>query len=280
LFQTILVTGATGKTGRRLLPMLDSTGARTKSASRVEGPNHVLFDWARPETWQDAINGVDAIYLVGPDLIEDPSEQVAAFLDIARQSGVTKVVGLSSLGVTFPDEPLLSGRRKVEAAIKDCGLEWTILRPSGFYQNFSEGFFAPGIAAGHVRTATGSGKAAFIDATDIAAVAAAALTQPGHNRQIYALTGPEPLSIEDCLAILEPEMDRKISYSALTEDEFRSMMIGFGLPADFADVVVRDQLAIRDGFAMEVTNLVETVTGLPPTGFAQFAAAASLLSGN
>ena len=275
MFQTILVTGATGKTGRRLLPMLASTGALTRSASRAEGPDHVLFDWARPETWQDAVNGVDAVYLVGPDLIEDPSEQVAAFLELARQSGVTKVVGLSSLGVTFPNEPLLSGRRKVEAVIQDSGLEWTILRPSGFYQNFSEGFFAPGVAAGHVRTATGLGKAAFIDATDIAAVAAAALARPGHNRQIYALTGPEPLSIEDCLAILEPEMDRPISYSALTGDEFRSMMIGFGLPADFADVVVRDQLAIRDGFAMEVTNLVETVTGRPPTGFAQFAATAS-----
>ncbi|MCS6759852.1 MAG: hypothetical protein MO852_13595, partial [Candidatus Devosia euplotis] len=93
------------------------------------------------------------------------------------------------------------------------------------------------------RTAPGLGKASFIDAPDIAA-AAAALTRPGNNRQIYALIGPEPLSIKDCLAILEPEMDRTISYSALTGDEFRSMMIGFGLPADFTDVVVRDQLAI------------------------------------
>lgn len=234
----------------------------------------MLFDWAKPETWLEAVSGADAIYLVCPDLVEDPSTQVAAFLDLARQSGVTKVVGLSSLGVAFPDEPSLSGRRRVETVIKGSGLEWTILRPSGFHQNFTEGFFAPGIAAGHVQTATGSGKAAFIDATDIAAVAAVALTQPGHARQIYALTGPGPLSIEDCLAILRPALGRAISYARLTGDEFRSMMIGFGLPADFADVVVRDQLAIRDGFAMEVTNVVETVTGRRPIKFARFAAMA------
>ncbi|GGA40424.1 NAD(P)H-binding protein [Pelagibacterium lentulum] len=270
MHKKILVIGATGKTGRCLVPMLAGNTVTARPASRKKLTGHVLFDWASPETWQPAVEGINAVYLVGPDLVEDPSGQVTAFLDSARQAGVARVVGLSSLGVSFPHEPPMSGRSKVESAIMGSGLEWTILRPSGFYQNFSEGFFAPGLAAGRVQTATGSGKAAFIDATDIAAVAAVALTQPGHTGQIYALTGPQAFSISEGVEVFARSTGRTISYGALTEDEFRSMMLGFGLPAAFAEVVVRDQLAIRNGFATEVSEVVEQVIGRPPISFAQF----------
>lgn len=270
----ILVIGATGKTGRRLVPLLRSRGAAVNAASRSDRSDHVHFDWAKPGSWQPAVQGVDAVYLVGPELVENPSAEIAAFLDTAHKAGVKRVVALSSLGVTFPQEPSGSGRVRAEEVIMRSNLEWTILRPSGFHQNFTEGFFAPGIQAGLVRTATASGKAAFVDAADIASVAAIALTDIGHDGQVYAITGPQALSFAEAVDIIGQATGRPVGYSALSEEEFRALMLGFGLPAGFADVVVRDQIAIRDGFATETTDVVERVTGRPPVSFSEFAAKA------
>jgi uncharacterized protein YbjT (DUF2867 family) len=270
----VLVIGATGKTGRRLVPLLRSRDAAVRAASRTGRPGYMHFDWEKPETWEPAVQGIDAVYLIGPELVEDPSQGVAAFLDIAHKAGVKRVVALSSLGVTFPQEPSESGRLKAEAAVMRSDLEWTILRPSGFHQNFTEGFFAPGVQAGLVRTATASGKVAFVDANDIASVAAIGLMDKGHDGQVYALTGPHALSFAEAVDIIGQATGRAVGYSALSEEEFRSLMLGFGLPPSFADVVVRDQIAIRDGFATEFTDVVERVTGRPPVSFSEFAAEA------
>lgn len=271
--KAILVLGANGKIGRRIVPILKQEQlAAVKAASRSGDDGYTVFDWQRTQTWQAAIADADAVFLVGPEMVEDPSDQIGAFLHMAGKGGVQKVVAVSSLGVTFPAEPANSGRLKVEAAITASGMDWTILRPGGFNQNFSEGFFAPGVHAGMVQTATGTGKTAFIDAFDIAAVAALALCSPGHQGQTYALTGPEALSFPDAVGVIGGVGGRSVAYSALTEDAFRSMMLGFGLSSAFADVVVRDQIAIRNGFAADTTSTVAEITGRPPVKFADYAA--------
>jgi uncharacterized protein YbjT (DUF2867 family) len=266
--------GATGKTGRRLVSHLRRHDAAVIATSRTDRPGHTLFDWAKRETWQPALAGVAALYLVAPDLVEDPSAEIAEFLAAAHAAGVRRVVLVSSLGVTFPAEPAASGRLLVEAAVRASGLDWTILRPSGFYQNFSEGFFVPGIQSGLVQTATAAGRAAMIDADDIAAVAALALTHPGHAGQIYAITGPQALSFPEAVGIIAQATGRRIGYAPLEEAAFRSLMLGFGLPPLYADMIVRDQVAIRDGFAAEITDTVPKLTGRPAIGFAEFVAGA------
>lgn len=273
--KAILVLGANGKIGRRLVPILKRERlAAVKAASRSGDDGYTVFDWQHPQTWQAAIANTDAVFLVGPEMAEDPSDRIGAFLHMASKDGVQKIVAVSSLGVTFPTEPANSGRLKVETAITASGMDWTILRPGGFNQNFSEGFFAPGVHAGVVQTATGTGKTAFIDAGDIAEVAAIALRSPGHERQTYALTGPEALSFPDALGVIGGVSGRSVDYNALTEDAFRGMMLGFGLPSAFADVVVRDQVAIRNGFAAITTSTVAEITGRPPVKFAEYAASA------
>src|SRR4051794_11218471 len=195
---TILVLGATGKTGRRLVTRLRARSMKVRAASRQPGDGRTLFDWDRPDTHGPALAGVDAVYLVAPELVEDPTSVTGPFLDRAKRAGVTRLVVLSSLGVEFPREDPASGRRKLERQAMASGLTWTILRPSGFAQNFSEGFMLPGILqADMVATATGDGAAAFVDADDIAAVAAAALTQDGHAGATYAITPPDALTFSE-----------------------------------------------------------------------------------
>jgi uncharacterized protein YbjT (DUF2867 family) len=273
---TVLVLGATGKTGRRLVPRLLDRGVHVRAASRQPGDGRTLFDWDRPDTHDAALAGVDAVYLVGPELVEDPTAVVGPFLDRARRAGVSRVVAVTSLGVEFPHEGPDSGRRKLERDAMESGMNWTILRPGGFSQNFSEAFLLPGIVqTDAVATATGDGAVAFVDAEDIAAVAAAALTEDGHARATYTITGPEALTFEAAAAIISKVTGRTITHRKISSDAFLDLLRGAGMPADYAAIVVRDQEAIRDGFGAAVTDVVEQVGGRPATSFADYAARAA-----
>jgi uncharacterized protein YbjT (DUF2867 family) len=272
----ILVTGATGKTGRRLLNHLARRGQVTRAASRRGDGGSVVFDWHNPATFAPALDGARAVYLVAPEFVDDPSDVVAAFLGQARRSGVESVVALSSMGVAFPHEPQDSGRRNVERAVSESGLQWTILRPTGFAQNFSEGFLLPAILqAGAVVTATGAGAVAFVDADDIAGVAACALTESGHASATHVITGPHALSFGEAADAIAKASGRAVVHRALPREGMAQLLQQAGMPADYADMVLRDQDAIREGYGADVTDTVARVTGRPARNFDQFAYAAA-----
>lgn len=276
MINTVLVLGATGKTGRRLVPRLKARGVDVREASRRPSDGRTIFDWDRPDTYGPALAGVDAIYLVPPELVEDPTALVGPFLDCAAQLGVTSVVALSSLGSQFPNEAPASGRRKLEQRVRASGLTWTILRPSGFAQNFSEAFLLPGIVqANMMATVTGDGAVAFVDADDIAAVAAVALTEAGHSGAEYVVTGPKALTFAQAAAAISAVTGRTITHRDISSSELMQILQGAGLPADYAAMVVGDQEAIRDGFGSLVTDIVATVSGRPATTFADYAARAA-----
>lgn len=271
---SVLVLGATGKSGRRLVPELAARGVSVRAASRTPGEG-VVFDWQRPETFAPALAGMEAVYLVTPNGIEDPSGLVAELLAEAKAAGVRRVVAVSSMGVEFPGEPTGSGRLKVERLVKTSGLEWTVLRPGGFDQNFSEDFLLPGIMQRDMlATATGDGRVGFVDAGDIAAVAAAALTEGGHAGETYAITGPEALSFAEAAAIIGEAAGRPIGHRPIAPEELTGILGGAGVPADYAAMVVRDQVGIRDGHGARLTDVVERVTGRPAVGFRDYATGA------
>ncbi len=273
---SVLVLGATGKSGRRLVPMLAEQGVKVRAASRrgLAGTTH--FDWHKPETYGAALAGMDAVYLTPPELMVDPTEYTGPFLAHAAEAGVQKVVVVTSMGVEFPNEGSGTGRYELEQQVMASGLEWTILRPSGFNQNFSEDFFLPGILhADAIATATGDGMVGFVDAEDIAAVAAAALTEDGHAGAVYTVTGPEAMTFTDAAGIVGQAAGRPIAHRKITADEFTRILVGAGLTPDYAAIVVGNQVAISAGLGAAVTDTVERVTGRSPRTFADYAAKAA-----
>jgi uncharacterized protein YbjT (DUF2867 family) len=264
----ILVIGSTGMTGRRLVPLLTSRDATVRATSRTATDQTVRFVWEDPTTHAAAFAGIAAVYVVPPALVAAPAPLVAPALAAARAAGVQRVVLCSSLGVEISPGPVRAGWRALESAVTSSGLEWTILRPGGFSQNFTEGFLAPGVRQGTVVSAAGDGATAFIDAGDIAAVAAAALLDRAHAGATYALTGPAALTFPQALTRVSERVGRPVSYRAISSDEMLHMLMGFGLPSDFAAMVVADQEAIRDGRAARVAGDVERVLGRPATPFA------------
>jgi uncharacterized protein YbjT (DUF2867 family) len=276
VIDTVLVLGATGKTGRRLIAQLIDRGVHVRAASRRPGGGCTLFDWDRPGTHEPALAGVDAVYLVPPDLVEDPTAVIGPFLDRAERAGVTRLVAVSSLGVDFPNQDPESGRRRLEHQVMASGLEWTVLRPTGFAQNFSEGFLLPGIReADTVVTATGDGAVAFVDADDIAAVASTALTERGHAGATYAITGPEALTFAEAAAIISEVAGRTIRHQSVSSDQMAHVLSSAGVPIAYAAMLIRDMEAVRNGSGTLVTDVVAQVSGRPATPFAEYAARAA-----
>jgi uncharacterized protein YbjT (DUF2867 family) len=274
--QTVLVLGATGKSGRRLVPRLAARGVSVRAASRHPGGGQLFFDWDRPETHRAALAGADAVYLITADGIEDTAHQVGPFLQTAARAGVQRVVVVSSLLVEFPNTPPDSGRHRLEQQVRDSGLEWTILRPSFINQNFSEGFLLPGIVTADLTaSAARDGAVAAVDADDIAAVAAAALTEPEHAGAIYVLTGPEALTFDEAAAIISEAAGRPVRHQRITPDELTAILDQAGLPGDYAASIVSSQIAIAEGHGAVVTDAVHKVGAKQPVRFAEYAAAAA-----
>ncbi len=273
---TILVTGATGKTGRRLAALLKDQGVVVRAASRRPSPDQIAFDWQGSSTHAAALDAADALYLVPPAMIEDPTPVVAPFLAAARRAGVRGVVLVSSMGAGFPAEPPQSGRRRLETLVQDSGLDWSILRPSGFMQNFSEGFLLPAVKNGVTPNPAGDGKVALVDAGDIAAVAAAVLTSAArHAGRTYDVTGPSLIGYAEIAQIIERAVDRPITVRPLTSAQFLAMIQGAGVPPDYAAMLLRDQEAIRDGAAATLSDTVQQLVGRKPRSFVDYAAEAA-----
>lgn len=282
---TVLVTGATGKTGRRLIPLLMRRGAAVRAASRAPaiappGAEPVPFDWAREGTYEAARKGVDAIYVVygDPGVAGDPADQVGALLDGAADAGVSRVVLLSALGVD--QAPPGDAMRRVELAVESSGIPSTILRPGAFMQNFSERHRNRLVESirerDEIAMPGGDGVVSWVSADDIAAVAAGALTEPGHEGKGYTLVGPEPLTMAQVAAFVSAAAGRPVRYVEIGRAEIRATFVESGMPPDVADSISELYVyALTSGAFGVLNDDVETVTGRPPVNFAEFAAGAA-----
>ncbi|MFI6099046.1 SDR family NAD(P)-dependent oxidoreductase [Lentzea sp. NPDC051213] len=254
---TILVLAATGKTGRRVTDLL---GSAARPASRSSATR---FDWSTPDTWEPALAGVTAAYVVPPD---NPA-LLAEFVPLAVKAGVTRLVLLSMRGAP-DDDPF-------EAAIKESGADWTILRPTWFMQNFDEDLFAAPVQHGELALPAGQGIHPFIDVRDIAEVAVAALTQPGHAGQTYDLSGPESLSFPEMLAMIVAATGDPVLYTDVEPEEFTASLRGFGYPDEVADLVTMLLVRIRTGAEAHLSDGVQRVLGRRPRTFADYLGSSS-----
>jgi uncharacterized protein YbjT (DUF2867 family) len=271
-----LVVGATGNVGRRLVEILAAQGVAVKAATRqpagYDGPQGVEtvdFDLDRPETFGAALAGVSHVFVIARSGDAQPEKALSAFFDQAKAAGVQHVVFLTAAGVEMNEEV---GLRKAERHLMASGLDYTLLRPTWFMQNFSSGFIQPMIAQmGAIYLPAGDGKTSFIDAGDIAAVAAAALTQPGHAGQAYTLTGGEALSYDEAAAVIAEVAGRPVGYVAIPNEAFRQSLVDNGWPAESAGFMAGLFQPVEQGWAAAVSPAVATILGRAPVTFRQFA---------
>lgn len=258
----ILVLGANGKTGRRVVEQLQKTDdVEIVIGSRSARP---AFDWELPESWPAVLEGVHTVYITfQPDLaVPAATAIIQQFTVLATGLGVQKMV-------------LLSGRGEKEAQVCEEIVQanaksWTIVRTSWFSQNFSESFFLEPILAGFVALPRAEAQEPFTDANDIAAVVTACLLHDKHNSQIYELTGTRLLTFTEAVAEIAKATGRNIEFQAMTVASYKQMLREYRVPEDHIGLAAYLFEEVLDGRNSSITNDIEKVLGRKPTDFSTY----------
>jgi len=260
--QPTLVLGGTGKTGRRVVTRLTRRNLPVRVGSRTAG---VPFDWQRPDTWPAALDGVGAVYIsYFPDIAAPgAAETVGEFARVAVTSGARRLVLLSGRGE--------EGARQCEQAVRDSGGEVTLVRCAWFNQNFSEDFLLDPVLAGEVALPAGEVAEPFIDADDIAEVAAVALTEDGHASELYELTGPRLLTFADAVGEIATATGRSIQYISVSLEDYAAGATEHGVPADVVAALSHVFGEVLDGRNAHLCDGVQRALGRPPRDFTDYA---------
>jgi uncharacterized protein YbjT (DUF2867 family) len=271
---TILVTGATGNLGRSVVQALRTTGFRVKAASRhpetipsAENVEAVRMDYDDPSTLAPALAKVKGVFLIAPPMDPEAPAKLEPVIEKARTLGVEHIVFNSALGA---DQNEQSPLRIVERALIASGVNYTILRPNFFMENFSAGFVSPMIKSqGSIFLAAGEGKTSFISTKDIAEVAATAFAKKLFGKE-YNLTGPDALDHTEVARIISRAIGKKVTYQPLSEEAMLQGARQAGMPEGAVQYMRALYAAVRAGYTAAVTDDVRLVTGSEPTSFQAF----------
>jgi len=271
----ILVTGATGNVGRRVVERLVTGGhgvrAVTRDPSRAALPAEVetvAADLADPETLRPHLDGVDAVFLVWPFV--DPAITAQLAPEVAKvlgSAGSPRIVYVSAASAEADPESFWA---VVERAVVASGLPWTMLRPTGIATN-TLGWAAPIRAEGVVRWPYGAAARSMVHEDDIAAVAVEALTSDRHNQQTYVLSGPETVTQAEQVRLIGAAIGRDLRWEEVPADAVRPMLVAAMGNAAFADLALASWAELV-GTPEPVTDDVARVLGRPARTFADWAA--------
>jgi uncharacterized protein YbjT (DUF2867 family) len=274
----LLVTGATGTTGMEVLRALKARGAEARALVRDETKAHhlrdlgftpVTGDLGDPRTLGPALEGVERAYLVAP-ASPMQSELEQAFLETARTAGVKHVVKLSVIGAS-EEAPGRFARShgKVERALKESGMAWTLLRAAGFMQNTLG--WGERVQDGTFYTPVPDAAFSIVDARDVAEVAALALTDEGHEGKAYGLSGPEAISYRDQATRLFAAAGREVEVAEVPVEAVKRELVRAGVPPWNAEGLCELFEVYAAGGATMVTSGVQDALGRPPRDLDTFA---------
>jgi uncharacterized protein YbjT (DUF2867 family) len=261
-----LVLGGTGKTGRRVAERLEVRGMPTRVGSRSGEPP---FDWENPDTWASALEGVESAYVsYYPDLaIPGAPAAVRSFTELAVRNGVRTLVLLSGRG----EEEAQSAEQALREVGEEAGVDWTIVRCAWFMQNFDENYLLEPILAGEVALPSGNVPEPFVDAGDIADVAVAALTEDGHAGQLYELTGPRLLTMEEAIGEISKATGREIRFIPVSLEEYEAVLAEADVPPEFLSLLTYLFGTVLDGRNTSTTDGVRRALGREPKDFTDYA---------
>ena len=258
---TVLVLGSNGKTGSRIVDRLRAAGKDVRPGSRSATPP---FDWNDQTRWPAVLEGIGAAYVAyQPDLcVPGAVATVAAFLDSASKAGVRKIVLLSGRG-----EP---EAQDAERVLQATSLDWTIIRASWFFQNFSENYFLDDIRAGRMTLPESLAAEPFVDAEDIAEIAALALTGNDHSRQLYEVTGPEAITFAEAMSVIGRAVGREIQLQAVPIDVYRQALLDAQLPHDLVGLIIYLFSTVLDGRNTPLADGIQRALGRGPKKFSDY----------
>jgi len=269
--EKVLVVGASGTVGSELARLLKRQGVhvRTTTSRKVtdSSSDQVQVSLATGEGLRAAFEGVDKAFLLSPPGYADQYALLAPLIQEAKRRGLTKVVLMTSM-VANDDES--APFRKAERELERSGLSYNILRPNWFYQNFNT-FWLHGIRAQHkISLPAGKNPVSFVDARDIAQVAAVLLTTDAHPNRVFDLTGPAALDHAQVAQAIGLATNTQVVYQEISSEEFKQGLLSAGLPGDYVEFMLSLFGLLREGVSTRVSSDVQAVLGREPRGLTEY----------
>ncbi|WP_307165997.1 SDR family oxidoreductase [Streptomyces rishiriensis] len=259
---TVVVTGASGRTGSRVALAAETAGLAVRAASRAQG-----FDWHDGSTWASALRGADAAYLVYPSDVgaPDAADAVGRLAREAVALGVRRLVLLSSRG----EERALP----TEEALRSSGADWTIVRAAWFAQNFSEGPLVEELRrSGELVFPGGEVREPFVDLRDVADVVVKSLTEGDrYVGRVLEVSGSQLLTFREAVAAIGRAAGRALTYTPVPARQYGEQLAGFGVPPEEVAFLVELFESLLDGRNAHLSDGVREVLGRAPRDFTQFA---------
>ena len=266
----ILVVGASGTVGSELARLLAAQGESVVNVTSREptAANQVQVDLVSRTGLHEAFEGAGRAFLLSPPGHANQDELLAPLIDEARARGLKKVVLMSAMGANADDNAPM---RKAEKRLEASGLPYNIIRPNWFMQNFNTFWIQGILQQGKIFLPVGTAKGSFIDARDIAAVAAKLLTSDAFANRDFDLTGPAALDHDTVGAILSRETGRTITFQDIPPAAMLDGLLTAGIPRPYAEFLIVILGFFKAGYAERTTDAVAQILGRAPGAFEQYA---------
>ena len=266
----ILVTGATGTIGQAVIKSLQNknssfiAGVRDteKAKKKIPGAPLITFDFADASTYEKATEGVNQVFLLGPPLVLNLVELISPFIEFLRRKNILRVVYISALGLEKIKE--LPFHAILAQKLIDEGFDYTIVQLSFFSQNFKTYELENITERGVTYMPAGNGKVGFVDVHDVGEAVATVLTESGHGKRTYQLTGPELLSYSDAATLLSEVLGKTIAYPDPSPEEYTSVLKNAGAPDFIAPYMISVYSLIANNEVNVLTGDLEKITGKKP----------------
>jgi len=281
---TLLVTGASGHLGRRVVEILLGSQAGkviagTRDPAKVadlaaKGAEVRVIDFDKPETLAEGLKGVDRLLLVSTDALQTRGEQQRRLVEAAARAGVKHIVYTSVPAARPTDKTLVADSHYwTEQALAASTIPgWTVLRNNIYAEIILVGL-ANALKSGQLYTATGGAGRNYVTREDCAAVAAAALASGFDGKRILDVTGPAPVTQDEIAAWASAIAGKAVTHLPLPPEALRQGMIAAGLPDFYADALVTFDVDAAEGYHAITTPVVKDLAGREPTKVEAFLAA-------
>lgn len=269
--EKILVIGANGTVGRELVKILKLKGyfvRSTTSKSVVNSDELVQVDLSTGEGVNAAFEGVNRAFLISPPGYADQFAILSPLIQEAKRRGLNKVVLMTAFGANANESAPF---RRAEIELEKSGLNYNIIRPNWFFQNFNTFWINSINEQKQILLPAGNAKVSFIDARDIAEVAAKLLISEGYDRQAFDLTGSEEVDHNQVAKVISEIVGKKIEYKEVSPESFKQGLMGVGIPEDYIDFLVLIFSFLKAGYNAAKTTSVVDITGQKPRTLLDYA---------
>ncbi|NMO18393.1 SDR family oxidoreductase [Pyxidicoccus fallax] len=280
----ILVTGATGQLGRHVIEQLLQKVPASQVVAAVRNPEKAAdlaargvqvrkADYSQPQTLGAALAGVEKVLLISSNEVGQRLKQHQAVIEAAKKAGVRLLVYTSILRADSSKMALAGEHKATEEAIRASGLPYVLLRNGWYFENYTENL-GPALAHGVMVGSAGNGRIAAATRADYAAAAVAVLTGSGHENKVYELAGDKPFTMTELAAEVSRHAGKPIPYNSLPPEQYQGILVGAGVPAPFAGILVDSDVNAASGSLDASSGDLRRLIGRPTTPLADAVAVA------